>query len=416
MVTTLASLSTIAPTLAKTLPDNADTELAAAQAADAAAIDAFKAEHFGTTSAGKPGETEQQVVAEFVELVQDRVLNGYPGRGGNPPRYVVLLAKAFILAAERVEPRSTALGSDDLAAIQKRLRFEDSGDSVHVTNPGTGNTASVRGLYEAVHRLLHDGLGRTDTPYGPQQATNAWENNTQLLAHAFNFTTAGRVAAFDAALAFALECFPKNRFFKPAPRVRLFDHLINDYNRQAPANSAERAGTALQAIAFGFAAADRRHLDLAPGKVGRGSKKEKRIGDIDGYRGLVPELAIEVKDLTITPANLDGERQLGHFITAVDQTGIFGIAVVADADDEDTVRQILRDKGIQLMTMADMRRIVSSWDWAKQDVAAQAALHYLAHIEQKESATRRLINFLRQHDPDHESLRLFAAEDAADPT
>jgi len=370
-----------------------------------ASLEAFLDAGFSARS--EPLADEVEPVQALVSSVERLFLHGFEGRRGSPPRYSLFLVMAFLLGAEAVDPGSAGEHDLSLADAKRRFVTDPDADTLAFKSEDGALTASVRGKYEDVHKLFYTTLGRTDAPYGPQQATNNWQRFEEQLRGAFSLSSAGRFAAFRYLLEFGLAQFPLNRFFRQESRVRLFEKIVSAYDRTAPRGTTERAGTAMQAIVYGFIAADRRHLDIAADKVGGGSRRQRRIGDIDCYRGLVPELTVEVKDLVIDESNYRGPRGLGQFMTNVEQSGIFALAVVADVRDghEDAISAGLAAAGIRLLTLSDLASIVATWDWAKQDTAAQATLHYLSHVEQKDSATSRLITFLREHDPEHESLR-----------
>jgi len=48
--------------------------------------------------------------------------------------------------------------------------------------------------------------------------------------------------------------------------------------------------------------------------------------------------------------------------------------------------------------------LVSLWDWQKQNNAVQGMLHYIAHVEQDPKAVRRLLEFIKEVDPNHDTL------------
>jgi hypothetical protein len=50
---------------------------------------------------------------------------------------------------------------------------------------------------------------------------------------------------------------------------------------------------------------------------------------------------------------------------------------------------------------------VRIWDWQKQDAAVHEMLHYLAHVEQNPSAVARLLAFIGERDPEHNSLTYY---------
>ena len=79
-----------------------------------------------------------------------------------------------------------------------------------------------------------------------------------------------------------------------------------------------------------------------------------------------------------------------------------GIVIVASADEE--AIDIVRSHTAMTLTIADILGAVSRWDWRKQEAAVQGLIHFLAHVEQNPDAVSRLLTFVRDADPSHESL------------
>jgi len=133
-------------------------------------------------------------------------------------------------------------------------------------------------------------------------------------------------------------------------------------------------------------------------KVRTGSRRQKRIGDIDCYKDLSVELSIEVKDREITTENVSDE--LGRFAKDVRRGDILGVALVREATDE-AIGQI-EDERVIVMTQQELLEEVRRWDWPKQDGALRDLVHYLAHVEQNQAAVERLQAFIQEHDPGHD--------------
>ena len=229
--------------------------------------------------------------------------------------------------------------------------------------------------------------------------TGQWQKSKELLVSSFQLSVAGRRLAVAQLLAAGLALFPASQLTgRATARPRVFLSLLAHYPRTA---AGENGGLALQALAYGFFYTDRQHLELFVDKVRAGAKRQSRVGDVDGYYGLDLALTVEVKDLTLTTANWQG--QLAVFCDKVRQTPDTAAIVVAAAF-EPAVRDALSAAGVAALTVADLQQAVAVWDWPKQDRAVHAVLHYLAHIEQNPAAVSRLLAFVQQHDATHDSL------------
>lgn len=255
----------------------------------------------------------------------------------------------------------------------------------------------IRKIEESVANLFH-AMDRSDYPSAYVYNTGQWQKYQDLLTWAFQLSESGKWAVCDRLISYGLDHLPKNSFYvREQPRVRLYEQLVQSYERSA---KGENGGLVFQAIAYGFLCADRPHLALVADKVRTGSSRQKRFGDIDCYGGLDLETSVEVKDIDITPKHFD--KELGQFCRNCEGNNIVGIAFVAGIDDK-TAKIILRH-GVRIITQVILLRIVELWDWEKQNAAVQGTLHYISHIEQNPSAVVRLLEFIRDNDPNHDSL------------
>lgn len=79
-----------------------------------------------------------------------------------------------------------------------------------------------------------------------------------------------------------------------------------------------------------------------------------------------------------------------------------GVVLASSADDDAT--DIIRSHNAVTLTLGDISDAVGRWDWRKQDAAVQGLIHFLAHVEQNPDAVGRLLAFIHERDPLHESL------------
>ena len=202
-----------------------------------ATLDAFL--KTGFSERGDVGDPEREVVDALVSSVEQLFHDGFEGRSGAPPRNSLFQVMAILLGAVAVVQNST--GDADLSLENTKRRFvtDPDADTLAFKSEDGAVTASVRCMYDDVHMLFYTTLGRTDAPYGPQQATNNWQRFEEQLRCAFSLSSAARFAAFRRLLEFGLAQFPLNRFFRQESRVRLFDMIVSGYDRTAPQRQRE---------------------------------------------------------------------------------------------------------------------------------------------------------------------------------
>ena len=360
---------------------------------------AFLAEYFAERepgedpSAGGPSAAEEETVRALVAYVDERF---------DRMKYILGLALDFVFLAQRVSG-----GNDfdpDLTRENLFERYErverSRGRKLNTLTlrDGAGGEVGIRQTEERVLEFFH-GVRRTDYPSAYVYNTGQWHKYPGLLALAFRLSEAGRLAAAAALVDYGLARMRPNAAFSGDARPRLFPAVVAEYPRAAV--EGENAGALFQGIAYGYFKADRPHLSLVVDKVRTGSSRQRRLGDIDGYRGLDVEFSAEVKDLHLTNGNR--ERELGSFVELVRRDGILGIAFAHEIDAD--VREELAEAGVRALSQEDLLREVARWDWYKQDAALLGLLHYLAHVEQNPGAAQRLLAFLGQRDPEHDAVR-----------
>ncbi|WP_392341074.1 hypothetical protein [uncultured Shewanella sp.] len=319
-------------------------------------------------------------------------------------KYVLGLAIDFVLLAQVLSEKEKRLVTFRPAYSQENIFFDfELVKSRGGTKANTltfvldGNIYGIRKIEENVVDFFH-GADRSGYPSAYVYNTGQWTKFISLLELCFTLSEGGRLEAVSTLIDFGLEKMPKNIYFdRKNYSDRIFETVISKYPRQS---GSENGGLSFQAIVFGFLFADRPHLHIIADKVRTGSARQKRIGDIDCYDGLTLEYSVEVKDFEITSENFD--RHVAEFIRQADTKKTDSAVICAEFEkdmlvDMDTRRTIFIDN-------SDLRYIVSTWDWKKQDKALQGMLHYLAHIEQNPQAVTRLTDFIRALDSSHNSL------------
>ena len=260
-----------------------------------------------------------------------------------------------------------------------------------------GNEFGIRKIEEGVLELFHS-LDRTDYPSAYVYNTGQWQKYQDLLNECFKLSQSGRMTLVKSLINYGLKKLSKNTFYsREQSRVRLFEEIIENFPRGV---KGENGGLIYQAIAFGFYYSDFPHLSLVADKVRTGSSRQKRFGDIDCYFGLDLEISIEVKDFKISKKSIS--KELSTLITNTLDNENLGVAFIAQIDED--AEDELQSKGIKVISQDVLLDLVSLWDWQKQNNAVQGMLHYIAHVEQDPKAVRRLLEFIKEVDPNHDTL------------
>jgi hypothetical protein len=338
---------------------------------------------------------EQQII----ERVEDYVASRFKGM-----KYILGLALDFALLAQRLsaadeEGKSLRkdLTGEELFVRYQLVKERGSRQANTLTLKIGGMEQGIRKIEESVAEFFHR-LKRTDYPSAYVYNTGQWQKYRDLLVDCFRLSEAGRLELCKRLIHFGLMNMAVADFYgRSLPRPTLLPEVIRSYPRAA---RGENGGLTLQALAYGFFKADRPHLSIVTDKVRRGSKRQKQIGDIDCYAGIDLELSVEVKDFEIKAENLEAE--LGDFIQSITSNRIMGLAFVASSTEE--ARRALSDHGLHVMTLDDLLRITGVWDWPKQNAAVLGMLHFLSHVEQNPDAVERLLAFISEKDPRHDSL------------
>lgn len=373
-----------------------------------------------------PSENESTVIREFLEkhfglgyapakvsprerAVIDGVRDFVAAKFGRS-RYQLGLALDMALLAQQLslnDPEAkqfrSGLTLENLFARYTRVTARGGVDANTLTLTFSGREIGIRRLEEEVGELFIQ-LNRPGYPSAYVYNTGQWHKyQVTLLVPCFRLSEAGRFALCSDLIQFGLDNLPPSHLLgRDKSRVRLFETILRDYPR---AHKGERAGSVFQGIAAGYMKADRPHLDLIVDKTRTGSAKQNRIGDIDGYYGLDLEVTAEVKDHTL--AATDVESELGEFLLRVGQNRVMGLVFTRSIDDG--AANAIRSHRVGWFTLESLLAAVEKWDWRKQDAAVHGLLHFLAHIEQNPAAVTRLLDFIRRHDPGHESLAFYPA-------
>jgi hypothetical protein len=290
-----------------------------------------------------------------------------------------------VLAHEDVETEA-----DGIAAYE--LQTQDSrGRHVNTLNVilDEGETVRLRPLYGGIqHVIVHD-LRRYDYPNMPGHATQAWRQHQDILDGLFAMTPAERRAVLDEvwATVTGLHRFVPRTVAEASPRA--FAVILDQFpNTQR----GEPAGAVLQGLAFAYYRADSPNVTIETGKVGAGSRRVGRVGDVDGWNGPELVLSIEVKDEDISnPQDPTLDGFLANLSEWPDAT-----AVVLTRGATDEVVEALADQSVSVLTRERMLDAVLRWDLNKQRLAAREFYYYLARVQRHSGLAQRFEAFLEE--------------------
>lgn len=354
----------------------------------------FVAEFFTRAVEGTRDEADMQAVQAILDQVSAKF---------SKMKYVLGLALDFVVLAQQLEEadpdfRRLEEGEGEEEIFERYPRIEARGgrEANTLTLSYGGRSFGIRRIENRVVEAFHE-MGRSSFPSAYVYSTGQWRKFLNLLTLSFRLSGPARRAATEALFDFGLERLGKNLFYVRPRRTRLFDHILADYRREA---TGENAGLTFQALIFGYISSAYQHLEIVAAGVRTGSARQKRFGDMDCYLGLDLELAVEAKDMVIDEDKFG--PQLTQFCHKAREYAFHGLVFARDFAGD--TRERLRAFDLVGFSEQEMVDEVRRWDWAKQERAVAGMLHYLSHVEQNPKAVHRLLEFIRERDPNHPSL------------
>ncbi|WP_323190764.1 hypothetical protein [Halostella sp. PRR32] len=356
-------------------------------------------EDFGVEISDEQELSEEESIEKVVEQtrnIYDRG-TGYLG-----------LSLSFILAVEQlseVDPWIRTSHSDLDWEDDILPRYEKKGEDYRTeSNIDTltlrqGDTeAGLRSKINAIGTFFHQTMNRTNFPNSPGHYTGNWEDYIGLLESCFALSQSGRREAAERIIEFGLtDLESKDYPRRDPPFSQPFLEVLKNYERS---HDNEMGGLAYQALVYGYVKTEWPHLSLRASSVRTGSARQHRFGDIDGYHGPDLMISVEVKDRDITEDNVDSE--LGTMMKLAEKSTALSIAICREVSED--AREILEDAGVKVMTDKDLTIQLRAWDYHKQDLALQGMVHFLEHVEENPTATRRLLQFVKEIDEENSAL------------
>lgn len=281
------------------------------------------------------------------------------------------------------------LGSSEGIDGYERQTHDPRGRHVNTLNVivAPDRIVRLRPLYNGVHHVIVHELRRYDYPNMPGHATQAWRQHQDILDGLFAMTLDERRAVGDEAWQAITDLHPYGRRTPGDASPRPFTLVLRDFpNTQR----GEPAGAVLQGLAFAYYRADSPNVTIETGKVGAGSRRVGRVGDVDGWNGPDLVLTIEVKDEDI--ADPDDETLDSFLANLAEWPDATAIVLARGATSE--VAEGLAEQNVSLLTRERMLDAVLRWDLNKQRLAAREFHYYLARVQRHSGLTQRFEAFL----------------------
>jgi len=302
---------------------------------------------------------------------------------------LVLAMIALVEAVLDHEAKASEPGG--IEAFERQL-MDSRGRHVNTLNVtlDDGSTVRLRPLYNAAQHVIVHELRRYDFPNMPGHATQAWRQHQDLLDGLFAMTPDERRAVLDAVweTITALHRFERRSIAAATPRP--FALILSEF---PSTQRGEPAGAILQGLAFAYYRADSPNVTIETGKVGAGSRRVGRVGDIDGWNGPELVLSIEVKDEDLVDPH---DQTLDGFLANLSEWPD-ATAIVLSRSAATAVVEGLHGQGVAVLTRESMLDAVQRWDLNKQRLAAPEVHYYLARVQRHSGLTRRFETFLEDN-------------------
>ncbi len=257
--------------------------------------------------------------------------------------------------------------------------------------PNDAGTLSLRPFYNAAERFFRAEHERFDYPNCAPHATQAWTDYIRWLDALATFSPQQIATLRQQVIDYVLRTLVSQAFDPSSVKTEppLFRMVLESFEMPAKTKKGEPPGAAFQGIVFGFFRADNPHLQIEISKVGAGSKRLQRVGDIDGWEGARLAISAEVKQYVVTPDDL---RDIEGFANETGRRGALGVLAVLGFKDK--AREITEEMGLKPLDLDNMLNIVELWDPLKQRTAVSSLVYYAKHVEKNSSLAGRIDEFL----------------------
>lgn len=252
-----------------------------------------------------------------------------------------------------------------------------------------GKSSTIRKDYDQIADFFRNEKHRYDFPSSAPHATQAWRDYVPWIEAILSFDDESLDDLEQNVIDYVLESLP-SQAIDPSSVKReppLFLLYLQDFDLTS--KSGEPTGAAYQGTVFGYIRADAPHLQVEVGKVRTGSKREKRVGDIDARDGEKLVLSAEVKQYVVGDKDLG---EFGEFSKLIAQHQALGL-VVALGFKEEAAKKIA-SMGLEPISRDDLIERVRIWDPLKQRIAISAILYYANFREQNSVLYGRIQEFI----------------------
>lgn len=252
------------------------------------------------------------------------------------------------------------------------------------------STLSLRKFYEKHQDFFRVEKKRFDFPNMAPHATQAWGDYKHWFDLILNLSLEECDSLAIWAKDFVLQRLPSHDVDPSsiAPLSRPFSRLLRHFSTRA--HKGEKAGASFQGLVFAYIRADAPHLFLEVAKVGAGSKRLQRVGDIDGWLGERLVLTIECKSFDV---DIETALQVTTFTGEARKRRALAM-IAALAFDEEAKSHLTRDD-IRVVDLTMIQTLADLWDPLKQQIACDAFSYYVHHVEKNAAMMERLREFKR---------------------
>ncbi len=201
-------------------------------------------------------------------------------------RFASGLALAILAFLRHLNAPGRFASLDDLLATYPRQDMTRGGKSANTLIVAVEDkTLSLRRFYNYYERLFRVQHKRFDYPNAAPHATQAWRDYEEWFDWMLELRDEEQQELEDWITALVLTELPSHEVDPSTikPLARPFSRLLQSF--PTTKQKGEKAGATFQGMVFAYVRADAPHLFLEVAKVGAGSKRLQRVGDIDGWQG-----------------------------------------------------------------------------------------------------------------------------------
>lgn len=310
---------------------------------------------------------------------------------GKRRKFAPALLLAFISFLRELKATGGRFASlDDFYVEFPRVTETTTGGGVNTLKVKWDNKSlSIRPHYNRASDWFRSEQKRYDFPSSAPHATQAWTDYTHWLGALLTYDEHTLNQLDAETRAFVLDVLPSQDIDpdsvsrEPARFLRFLEEF------DMSARRGETSGACYQGTVFGFIRADAPHLQVEVGKVRTGSKREKRVGDIDARDGELLVLSAEVKQFTVGTENLADLAEFGNLIAKHQALGL-----VVALSFGDGAAAAITSMGLHPVSRQDLIERARLWDPLKQKIAVNALLYYSGFREQSSALTARIKSFV----------------------